>query len=465
MFPSYATKFKHCKMAPKPSIPISNFPVHATLVVLSSLILKTTAIMTFPEEGVYSLFPHEDLRTGRRTIRFEDSSREPTPVRDRYQDSRPPPPPLDLGRDDLRPAPTPGPSREPFIVDILRPTSQGLRNLKPDRPNVFRDRERDRLFFSNRTPRVQFHDDERRVYGYGKRYYHDELPPPVDEPSRETNLIRPSPIDYHRDEADRRYLPNTYSYLPEAKLPPGANRDNSEERTRIHIFHPGQPRRNGYHGYRHPDGPAKVDVPGSGAFLNHDEYLEFHTKLALDTLNKEKKKLEEAQKKFASTRPPRPMMKVGGLIPPPNFSKEVTVIQEDHTSGEGSSCEDHSHNKGTGSTFKPLGTASQGNGGYQGNGEKKFLFTTSTATSLSSDGNKNGVSSTTPSYIIERGSTESSQGGGKDTDKRLLTPSTSEASVSTSTETGFLPIVPFHLQGIRQVTIYLNEALKQSHCS
>ena len=404
------------------------------------------AIMSITEDGVYSLFPHEDLRSGRKLYSPEDRARGLESQRDSRPYNR-----YHFAQDNL-------PSKEPSLVPILRPsfptpygkTANSLRNYDSySHEKGRRDGGNHRSFYGYRRPRIYFQDEERRVYGYGNKY-HQELPPFLDDHSRETNFIRPSQVDYSRgssEEHGRRYLPS-YGYFPQAKLPPSraADSDNrSGERTRIHVFTSENIDRfshsTGRNGHRQPAGPDKVDAPGPGAFLNHEEYLEFHTKLALETLNREKQKLEEAsQLLFTPTSKPLSHPKVttehvNGLVPP-NANIAVTKIMQDAMI--------------TTLADSPGDSLSSN---HRDNGGTKFLprpTIVSTAGSGNNDIPQKDITSTP--FAIDKESTVSK---GKAKENSL-------GSEASSTETGFLPIAPFHLQGIRQIQAYLEQTRRDS---
>jgi hypothetical protein len=295
---------------------------------------------------VYSLFPHEDLRTGKK-IRFEDDplnrDRSSTSHRDRYGSSYP------VIFDDRYNNPRPGGGSY-----SVRGSAVGLDNHY--RPSVYPSQyEQDRNYLDSlrtRGSRVYFDDDrgrfpspfdsQRDIFRDDRSYYPGG--------NRPTLIQRPiSPVgSFHPIQR-----PNYGSYLPEvspgpslSKLPVGAtlgsrnyDRDGPY---RIHVFNPnsdsyGNPRNAGRYnsvvGGGSRGGFSETGGPGPDLFINHEQYLEYHRKVAI-ARDEEFRKLQKAlenkggqnsvpdtkQILFASKQP----FDIGGLSPPPRSLEQTT---------------------------------------------------------------------------------------------------------------------------------------------
>lgn len=301
-------------------------------------------IMTFPEDsGVYSLFPDEDLKTGRKRFRFDDETTRS------YRE----------GRDYstlVRSYPMLPQDRLHRPVDF----SGGSSRPDYDRDRDYRNRDRHgRVYFDDnfRTSRFDFHRLTPR-------------PRPIERPL--------SPIIF---ETSRRpplhFLPETFAPPPaigQSKLPVGAaSRASGEDNvpTRIHIFNPdsvnfGSPRvagggSGGGTSSERTKGPpsnfVETGPPGPDAFLNHDEFLEYQKKIAFARFHEqdasdgtEGQGNREGKKVLFESKEP---FEIDGLIPPDKSGEnsgkssttgsKVSGLQPSHGPPSSSSQRHHNH--------------------------------------------------------------------------------------------------------------------------
>lgn len=303
-------------------------------------------IMTFPDNsGVYSLFPDEDLKTGRKRLRFDEE----TTIRN-YRD----------GRDFLvRSYPMLPHDRFHRPVDFSGGSGGGGGGGSRPPPiyDDFRDRERDR----HRQGRVYFDDSFRT-----SRFDFHRLTPrprPIERPVNpiifETSR-RPPPFHHHHPFHDS--FPPGPPAIGQSKLPPGASSRASGEDippTRIHVFDPesnsfGNPRNAGRGGDENNGPPSSSSAerakgppsnfvetgpPGPESFLNHEEFLEYQKKIAFSRFHEQdasgnggsstggggsgKKVLFESKEPFEidGLIPPDKSGEISGKLPTPTTSK------------------------------------------------------------------------------------------------------------------------------------------------
>jgi len=268
-------------------LPVHSLQIFLWLLLLSHLDSKVDGIMRIPQEpkDVYSLFPHEDLNTGKSLVRFPDN-----PTRSRSSSAR------DYDR-----------------------SSNIFRSSNHDFNRQYNDREvrRDHLYRSpeysdnrgdefyrhnrNRNPRVYFPDqqyDKRQFMGSSfDRHSHNS---PSSAYPYDPYRTRSRPVPNNDVFPTHPYPPAPF---PESKVPPRRESNiNNHGGTRVHVFDPvtksfvlapanyrhGDPR------YKIPtrDGSfVEIGAPGPNQFKDHEAFLEYHRRITAEKAGDSKKLL------------------------------------------------------------------------------------------------------------------------------------------------------------------------------
>lgn len=259
------------------SLVMESFPLFfICLLSLSNSSVSSEPIMSLSPEtrldqgsSTYSLFPDEDLRTGRK-IRFQDE-----------QTRAPPIPQMSHQYHSYRSGNREDRFRYPISFDDRshhRPENYG--SISDTRYDTRRDP------FRPRGSRVYFDDERDRYTGKGSFYpVDDKFPGPhrnYYDHDRRHYPTREQPSLLDRPLSLTPYRPSPY--YPSDRPVPGPShsklpgfRDGGD--VRIHVFDPdsnsfGNPRNSG-------NGNSKSFVPSPELFLNHDQYLEYHRKIAV----------------------------------------------------------------------------------------------------------------------------------------------------------------------------------------
>lgn len=292
---------------------------------IKPLLATPNPVMTFSNEGTYSLFPNEDLRTGKRNFRFEDeilaANRGGQVSRERQLQS------LIFAGDRT--------NRARGLATFINNNPNSLSNY------VIRPLDQSRGV-------VSFDDDRvRRPVNYITAYRDRNLPfdkpnplylPPRNPPFP-SSLLRPvipafpesklpprkamtnypsTPTFHIYDPASKTFIPKDSQNGPDNKLPPGI----PDPRIKLK---PGRLLLPGLHNALNSE-----EVAGPELFLNHDEYLDFHTKVALDNLEE----LDRKMHKFKQTSNKEPVNPSN-----PKDAKVILFDPVDNTDGTSTSTE------------------------------------------------------------------------------------------------------------------------------